>query len=140
MTDILGKLRERELRIVSMRRSGMTYPQIAEDFDVSSNRVHQLAKEAIRKIAHPARGGGGFDVAHSWVNCRKHGSEPKGYYPKYSNAASYEQVKALHKWQESARDVETACREMESSGIGYIIDDLNEFKISNEWRRKNGAA
>lgn len=140
MTDILGNLRERELRVVSMRRLGATYAEIGEDFGVTSVRVHQLARGAIRKISHPARGGGGFDVAHSWVNCRKHGSKPKGYFPKYSSAASYQQVKALAEWEVSARDVDMACREMEEFGIAYLPDDLNELKIANEWRRKNGTA
>lgn len=139
MTDILGNLRERELRVVSMRRLGVTYAEIGKDFGVSLERVRQLAYKAIRKIAHPARGGGGFDVAHSWINCRKHGSKPKGHYPKYSSAASYQQVKALAEWEAAARQVDAACREMERFGIAYLPDDLNEFKIANEWRRRNGT-
>jgi len=139
MTDILGNLKERELRVVSMRRLGATYAEMGEDLGVTAVRVNQLTYQAIRKISHPARGGGGFDVANSWVNCRKHGSKPKGYFPKYSSAASYQQVKALAEWEAAARDVDMACREMERFGIAYLPDDLNELKIANEWRRKNGT-
>ena len=136
MTDILGSLNERELLCVSMRRDGMTYRQVGAALGVGVERARQLTFRAIRKIGHPNRGGGGTWIAEKWVNCRKAGEKHNS---KYSSAASYEQVKALHKWQESALGVETACHEMESVGIGDLIDDLNESKIANEWRRKNGT-
>jgi hypothetical protein len=117
----------------------MTYGAIAQQLGVCTERSRQITFRAIRKIGHKSRGGGGTHVAELWANCRKHGSKPKNYFPEYSSAASYQQVKALAEWEDAARDVDMACREMEQFGISYLPDDLNELKIANEWRRKNGT-
>lgn len=39
--------RDREIQVLYLRRSGMTFTQIAREMEISRQRVHQIYKDAI---------------------------------------------------------------------------------------------
>ena len=51
---ILAHLTDREEKIIRMRISGMSFDEVAKEFDVTRERIRQIEAKACRKLRHPS--------------------------------------------------------------------------------------